>query len=80
MFIPRARHQRVAIMALLFLAVAYGAKKKNADDTTQTLDLPKDPPVVAMGPGGTTFNAADINPTLYDVIGRVFSVGIRFKM
>src|SRR5580704_6004916 len=49
MFIPRARHQRVAIMALLFLAVAYGAKKKNADDTTQTLDLPKDPPVVAMG-------------------------------
>ena len=49
MFIPKARHQRVAIMALLFLAVAYGAKKKNADDTTQTLDLPKDPPMVAMG-------------------------------
>ena len=49
MFIPRARHQRVAIMALLFLAVAYAAKKKNPDDITQTLALPKDPPMVAMG-------------------------------
>jgi len=43
------RHQRVAIVALLSLAAAYGAKKKNPDDLTQTLDLPKDPPMVAVG-------------------------------
>jgi hypothetical protein len=41
--------QRVAIMVLLSLAVAYGAKKKSPDDITQTLDLPKDPPMVAVG-------------------------------
>jgi len=49
MFIPRALYRRVATMALLSLAVAYGAKKKSPDDTTQTLDLPKDPPMVAAG-------------------------------
>src|SRR5580658_6715623 len=42
-------HQRVAMMALLLLAVANGQKKKNPDDITQTLDLPKDPPMVAVG-------------------------------
>ena len=31
----------------------------------------KDPVVVAMGPGGTTFNAPPDNPSLYDVLGRV---------
>jgi len=41
--------RRVAIAALFFLAIAYGAKKKSSDDTTQTLDLPKDPPMVTMG-------------------------------
>jgi enamine deaminase RidA (YjgF/YER057c/UK114 family) len=43
------RQRRVVIAALLSLAAVYGAKKKNADDTTQTLDLPKDPPMVAIG-------------------------------
>jgi enamine deaminase RidA (YjgF/YER057c/UK114 family) len=43
------RQRRVVIAALLSLVVVYGAKKKNADDTTQTLDLPKDPPMVAVG-------------------------------
>jgi len=42
------RQRRVVIAALLSLVVVYGAKKKNADDT-QTLDLPKDPPMVAIG-------------------------------
>jgi enamine deaminase RidA (YjgF/YER057c/UK114 family) len=42
------RQRRVVIAALLSLVVVYGAKKKNADDT-QTLDLPKDPPIVAIG-------------------------------
>jgi enamine deaminase RidA (YjgF/YER057c/UK114 family) len=43
------RYQRVAIVALFSLAAAYGAKKKNPDDLTQTLELPKDPPMVALG-------------------------------
>jgi enamine deaminase RidA (YjgF/YER057c/UK114 family) len=43
------RQRRVVVAALLSLAAVYGAKKKNADDTTQTLDLPKDPPMVAIG-------------------------------
>ncbi len=42
------RYWRVAILGVLSLAVAYGGKK-NPDDTTQTLDLPKDPPMVAVG-------------------------------
>jgi enamine deaminase RidA (YjgF/YER057c/UK114 family) len=43
------RHQRVMVAAMLTLAVAYGGKKRNPDDVTQTLDLPKDPPMVAVG-------------------------------
>jgi enamine deaminase RidA (YjgF/YER057c/UK114 family) len=36
-------------LAVLSLAVVWAAKKKNPDDLTQTLDLPKDPPMVAIG-------------------------------
>lgn len=36
-------------MALLSLAVAFAGKKKDPDDVTQTLELPKDPPMVAIG-------------------------------
>jgi enamine deaminase RidA (YjgF/YER057c/UK114 family) len=36
-------------MALLSLAATLAAKKKNPDDVTQTLELPKDPPMVASG-------------------------------
>jgi enamine deaminase RidA (YjgF/YER057c/UK114 family) len=43
------RHWRVVIVAVLFLAVAFAAKKKSPEDLTQTLDLPKDPPMVALG-------------------------------
>lgn len=43
------RYGRVAVLAVLSLAVAFPAKKKNPDDITQTLDLPKDPPMVASG-------------------------------
>src|SRR5580658_11172262 len=43
------RYRRVATLALLSLAVVWAAKKKNPDDLTQTLDLPKDPPMVALG-------------------------------
>lgn len=40
--------RRIVVLMLLSLAAAYGGKKKNPDDT-QTLDLPKDPPMVAIG-------------------------------
>jgi enamine deaminase RidA (YjgF/YER057c/UK114 family) len=43
------RYRRVATLAVLGLAVAFAAKKKNPDDITQTLELPKDPPMVAVG-------------------------------
>jgi enamine deaminase RidA (YjgF/YER057c/UK114 family) len=40
---------RIAIVAVLSLTVAFAGKKKNPDDITQTLELPKDPPLVAAG-------------------------------
>jgi enamine deaminase RidA (YjgF/YER057c/UK114 family) len=43
------RYRRVAMLTMMFLAAVYAAKKKNSDDTTQTLELPKDPPMVAIG-------------------------------
>lgn len=44
-------HRAVSLVfATLFLVTALaGAKKKNPDDDTQVLDLPKDPPAVAIG-------------------------------
>src|SRR5580693_4220434 len=43
------RYRRAATLAMLSLVVLFAAKKKNPDDITQTLDLPKDPPMVAVG-------------------------------
>lgn len=40
----------------------------------------KDPAVVAPGPSGTPFVFEAANPNFYDVLGRVFRVGIRFNM
>ena len=47
-------YRRICIVFLLacllaFVTMAHAAKKKNPDDVTQTLDLPKDPPMVAIG-------------------------------
>jgi enamine deaminase RidA (YjgF/YER057c/UK114 family) len=42
------QYRKVAILAVLSLMVAF-AKKKNPDDITQTLELPKEPPMVAVG-------------------------------
>ena len=39
---------RIAILAVLFVAAAF-AGKKNKEDETQVLELPKDPPMVAIG-------------------------------
>jgi len=42
------RYRRIVLLAALFSLTAY-AGKKNKDDETQVLDLPKDPPMVAIG-------------------------------
>ena len=40
------RYRRIAFVAVLFLTLAFAKKKKNPDDITQVLELPKDPPMV----------------------------------
>ncbi len=39
----------------------------------------KQPPLVGNGVGGTTYNGGNTFPTIYDVIGRSFTVGARLK-
>ncbi len=39
----------------------------------------RDPPLVGSGVGGTSFNSGNTFPTLYDPIGRAFTVGARVK-
>ena len=41
--------------------------------------LDKKPPLVGSGVGGTIFNNGNTFPTLYDAIGRAFTVGARVK-
>jgi enamine deaminase RidA (YjgF/YER057c/UK114 family) len=43
------RYRCAAAVAILILASGLLARKKNPDDVTQTLELPKDPPMVALG-------------------------------
>jgi len=43
------RYRRIAVLTVVFVAAAFAAKKKNPDDVTQVLELPKDPPMVATG-------------------------------
>jgi outer membrane receptor protein involved in Fe transport len=40
----------------------------------------KDPALVASGPGGFGFDHAGVNEGLYDILGRVYLAGVRFKM
>jgi len=42
------RHRRMMILALMFLSAAFAGKKKS-DPDTEVLELPKDPPMVAVG-------------------------------
>jgi enamine deaminase RidA (YjgF/YER057c/UK114 family) len=43
------RYRRVAILTVVFIAAAFAGKKKNPDGVTQVLELPKDPPMIAIG-------------------------------
>lgn len=40
----------------------------------------KDPPVVGYGPGGSAYAIPSTNQSFYDLLGRTFRVGVRFKM
>ena len=42
--------------------------------------LDKDPPVVAPGPAGSAYATPSTNQSIYDLLGRSFRVGARFKM
>jgi enamine deaminase RidA (YjgF/YER057c/UK114 family) len=54
---------RLGILAAGLLAAALFAKKKRPDDTTQTLDIPKDPPLVAIGETSRlTFHVSPLSP------------------
>ncbi|AJP74228.1 TonB-dependent receptor [Sphingomonas hengshuiensis] len=50
-------------------------------DFTLTVNnlLDKDPPAVGSGVGGTAFNSGNTFPTIYDPIGRSFTMGARFR-
>lgn len=39
----------------------------------------KDPPLVGSGVGGTAFNSGNTFPTIYDPIGRAYTIGARLK-
>lgn len=40
----------------------------------------KDPVIVAGGPTGVPYDQVTTNPSNYDTLGRVFRLGVRFKM
>ncbi|MDV3456902.1 TonB-dependent receptor [Sphingomonas sp. HF-S4] len=40
----------------------------------------KDPPLVGSGVGGTAYNSGNTFPTIYDPIGRSFTLSVRLKM
>jgi len=50
-------------------------------ELTVTVDnlFNKKPPLVGSGVGGTAFNGGNTFPTVYDVIGRYFTMGVKMK-
>jgi outer membrane receptor protein involved in Fe transport len=39
----------------------------------------KKPPLVGSGVGGTAYNSGNTFPTIYDPLGRSFTMGVRLK-
>jgi hypothetical protein len=39
----------------------------------------RDPEVVGYGPAGSAYGQPSTNPSIYDVLGRVFRAGVRFR-
>ncbi|MGE0284607.1 MAG: TonB-dependent receptor, partial [Rhizobiaceae bacterium] len=40
----------------------------------------RDPGIVPSGPGGSVFSTNESNPALYDLMGRAYRLGVRFRM
>lgn len=55
-----------------------GAQMQMFFNITNLLD--KDPPVVASGPAGSAYAYPATNQSLYDLLGRTYRVGVRFKI
>ncbi len=74
------------IAGAIYLDTAISYNFMVADTTEMELFLNvknianKAPPVVAPGPGGYSYEVSPANPQLYDVLGRTFRAGLRFKM
>jgi enamine deaminase RidA (YjgF/YER057c/UK114 family) len=43
------RYRRIAILTAFFVAAVFAGKKRDPDGATQVLELPKDPPIIAIG-------------------------------
>ena len=61
--------------------VATGCAAAVAGGFTAVACMPNtDPVIVPRGPGGTSYDFPPTSVGLYDVLGRVFRAGVRFKM
>jgi len=69
------------IKAFDYFDLAVRAKVNDETELLFTVDnlFDKAPPLVGNGVAGGTYNAANTFPTLYDVIGRSFTVGIHLR-
>lgn len=69
------------IPAYNYLDLAFRVMPTDNIELSLTVDnlLDKQPPLVGSGVGGTSFNSGNTFPTLYDPIGRSFTMGARLK-
>ena len=76
------------IAGALYLDAAFSYKVTSSDekgvDTEMYLTIDnvfnKDPAVAPNGPGSVAFSTAPASPALYDIMGRQFRAGFRFRM
>lgn len=74
-------HIAGAIYFDLGLTYHFGVSKANAEVFLNVRNLlDKDPPIVAMGPGATGYDFFPANDGLYDVLGRVYRLGLRVQL
>lgn len=64
--------------SISFDFLTFGSTSQFFLSVTNLLD--KDPPVVASGPAGSAYATPATNQSLYDLLGRSYRVGLRFKM
>ena len=70
----------------MWVDLNFNYKVHVGDSTTADLFLNvknlanSDPTLVPRGPGGSNYDFAATNQNVYDILGRVFRAGIRFKM